>query len=75
MCKAIEYLEDWLLLQKDLDSISKWAKNWQLQLNLVKTDNLTIGIDRFPFQYTLYTGVVQFLNRFESMCDLGAGYL
>ncbi len=35
--KAIEHLEDCLLLQKDLDRIRKWTKDWQLQLNLEKT--------------------------------------
>ncbi len=66
--KAIEHLEDCLLLQRDSDRISKWAKDWQLQLNLEKTKKMTLDIDRFSFQYSLYSTVFE---QVESMCDLG----
>ncbi len=64
--KAIEHVEDCLLLQTDLGRISKWANDWQLQLNLEKTKMLTIGIDRF-FSVQLYSTVFEV----GSMCDLG----
>lgn len=49
-----------LLLQRYLDRIGKLAKDLQVQLNLDKTNKLTIGIDIFSFQDSLY-GTVHFI--------------
>ncbi len=45
--------------QEICDRISTCAKDWQLQLNLEKTKKLTIAIDRFSFEYSLYGAVFE----------------
>jgi len=64
----INNMQDCLLLQKDLDSIAKWAEIWQMSLNPDKTKMLYIGNSKVCYKYTLNDRVIE---RVDHMKDIG----
>ena len=66
--KKIQCENDYLLLQEDLNSASNWANAWQLKLNPIKTNVLTIGTARIDSKYFLNGSLVQKVDR---ICDIG----
>ena len=66
--REISSYYDCLLLQYDLVNVCDWATKWQLRLNAEKTKKLTIGIDKFNFDYSIDGNVIESV---ESMCDIG----
>src|SRR5688572_8161057 len=43
LCKNVSNLEDVLLLQRDFDSLHKWATNWQKNFNVDKCAVVYVG--------------------------------
>ena len=66
--KGIQCVKDCDKLQEDLNRIHLWAKHWQMELNSEKTKLLTVGINRYNFDYVLDNNVVE---RVPHMNDVG----
>ena len=66
--KEITNIQDCLLLQQDLDSITNWAETWQMSLNPDKTKMLNVGKSKVSYTYTLNGGAIE---QVDHMKDIG----
>ena len=66
--RAVNCVNDCILLQRDLNSVYEWATRWQLRLNADKTKHLRIGKTRYSYVYRLNGCDIDTVT---SICDIG----
>lgn len=68
MCKGITKLEDAHILQEDLNKLSKWSADWQMEFNTDKCSVIHVGKNNIKHQYSLCNKVLKASSR---EADLG----
>jgi hypothetical protein len=68
MCKGITNLEDAHTLQEDLNKLSKWSADWQMEFNTDKCSVIHVGKNNIKHQYSLCNKVLKASSR---EADLG----
>jgi hypothetical protein len=63
MCKGIRSAEDVVKLQKDLDKLSKWSLDWQMQFNTDKCSVIHVGKNNSQSQYSLCDKILKASKR------------
>jgi len=66
--KGVQNVNDCHELQEDLNRVLAWAECWQMELNPEKTKLLTIGNNKFNYDYVLKGNTV---DRVSHMNDVG----
>lgn len=66
--RVINSQDDCISLQKDLDMLHKWSKDWQMEFNVEKCRVLNVGKTITDANYTLNNNVI---NKSECERDLG----
>ncbi len=65
--KGIRGIEDCWSLQSDLDRVSHWANQWQMDLNPDKTKVLIIGKSKFNFDYKIQGTAIEIVSHIKDI--------
>ena len=68
LCKSISSIEDVESLKQDLDILTKWSEDWQIEFNTDKCKIMQLGRENFNKQYTLCNST---LKMSDKETDLG----
>ena len=63
MCKGIRSAEDVVKLQEDIDKLSKWSLDWQMQFNTDKCSVIHVGKNNSESQYSLCDKILKASKR------------
>ena len=65
--KVIRRIEDCCSLQSDLDRVSHWANQWQMDLNPDKTKVPIIGKSKFNFDYKIQGTAIEIVSHIKDI--------